>query len=122
MRLSVYKNSLDVLKLSLPIIGTNVIGALLGVISMYLIAKLGHQYLASGAIISSTYGFLMTIFAGFLYVVGILVSQYQGMKKYNEMANILYAGLIVSTLFGLLLMLIMRHISFVFVWFGQPLK
>lgn len=110
----------NVLLLSLPLIFSNLINATSGLISMYLISKIDTNALAAGAIITSTSGFIMMMVMSILYSVSIMASKMHGANQHHEIGSIVFAGIAITTIFSIPLIILMQHITSLFEFLGQP--
>lgn len=99
---------------ALPISAGSIINAIAGFISMMMVARLGKEELAAGALAISTYMTIMTVAATILYSVGILISHHR--SQYKTPAEI---GLIVKNGFWLALFLAIP--TGLGLWYGDTL-
>lgn len=87
-------------KIAGPIAVTRIVNAANIFIGMLLIATLGTQALAAGALITSTYTTILLVGMGVLFSVSILLGQSLGQKNMAEVGSILTQGLIVAFILG----------------------
>lgn len=106
--------------ISYPQILTGLLSASIGVISMYLLSLLGHDALAAGALISSTYSFLIMIAFTSLYSISFLISQKLSQGKKNEVVEIVHSGFILATFLSIPLIIIIRNIYPILIFLKQP--
>jgi len=80
-----------------PIIGTSLASILSNIFGMLFVARLGHDQLAAGALVSSTYVALLVIATGSMYSVSILLA---GTARDNtkEIKTIFHTAIIVGLL------------------------
>jgi multidrug resistance protein, MATE family len=71
MMIQAYK---QLIKISIPMIATSLASMLASIIGMFFVARLGHEQLAAGALVSSTYVTLLVLATGSMYAVSILVA------------------------------------------------
>ncbi len=106
-------------KFALPMVGARLIGTSTGLISMLLIAKLGHKALAAGALVSSLSTMLFVISWAMLFSVSVVVVRFYGAKKYPETGRILRQSWILGTIIGIPLMIILWSIAPLLSLLGQ---
>lgn len=104
---------------ALPIMITNFVNALSGLTSMYLLARFDANLLASGAIISSTLGFVMMMILSILYAISIKIGQSLGESKPSAVGSIVFSGLCFAVIIGAPLTLLMQHMTLFFELLGQ---
>lgn len=80
-----------------PIAATSIASILSNIIAMIFVARLGHQQLAAGALVSSTYIALLVIATGSMYSVSILIA---GTPRDNtkEIRKIFHTSIVVGLL------------------------
>lgn len=110
----------NVLLLAMPLIFSNLINAASGLISMYFLSQIDASALAAGAIITSTYGFIIMMVVAMLYSVSIMVGKMHGAGQHHDVGSIVFAGIIITVAIGTPLTLIMQHMNPIFVLLGQP--
>lgn len=108
-------------RLSTPLILSNLLGAASSFIAMYFIAQLDENALAAGALITSSYSLLMMVALSILYSVGILVGQHHGAEKKQEIGRIVYSGMLLALIIGLMVIIALLNITKIFLYFDQPL-
>lgn len=106
--------------ISFPLICTNLISSSMGIMSMYFISLLGHKELAAGAIISTTYTLLIMMPFSILYSVGILTATKHAENNIHDVIKIIRHGLILATLLSIPVILVMRNIDIILLFFRQP--
>lgn len=90
-----------IISLASPIIFSNIINATSGLIGMLLIAKINADALASGAIITSTYGLVIMMAFSIFYSISILIGYNKGAGQDSEISKIFGSGITLSFLIGL---------------------
>lgn len=110
----------NVLLLAMPLIFSNLINAASNLISMYLLSQIDANALAAGAIITSTYGFIIMMVVSILYSVSIMTGKMHGKGQHHEIGSIVFAGIIITIAIGTPLTIIMQHISLMLGFLGQP--
>lgn len=110
----------QLLSLAFPIVFANLINASSSLISMFFIAKINPEALAAGAIITSTYGLIIMMVGSILYSVSILVGQFHGSGRTNEISSILFSGIGVAFFIGIPLTCILLYITPILQLLHQP--
>lgn len=102
-----------------PLIGARVGATLTGFITMVMIARLGHDELAAGALINTVqFSLLVPIWMLFI-AVGVLVGQCYGAKQFAEIGKITRQGLMLGVVIGFFGMLILWQTTPILILFGQ---
>lgn len=107
------------LRLATPIAATALGNTLTSVLSMLMVAVLGDQFLAAGALATASYITLLALFTSCLYSVGILVSHAKGQKQEQRIGGILHNGCIVSIWLSIPATLLMWFFPHVLLLFKQ---
>ncbi|MCK4608070.1 MAG: MATE family efflux transporter [Gammaproteobacteria bacterium] len=94
----------QIVRLSVPVVGAQLVSAVNSFVAMLLVAKLGRTQLAAGALLTSIQMTLSFIGWSTLNSIGIETGRMFGAKNHNELGNILRQGWILGTLLGLILM------------------
>lgn len=110
----------QIAKIAAPIIGTSVANIFANIIGMLFVARLGHEQLAAGALVSSTYIALLVFATGSLFSVSILIA---GTARDNIAAirETFHSGLLFGLILGIILMPIFYFSNYIFIWFNQPM-
>lgn len=103
-----------------PIMLTRIINAMSGFITMFLIAKLGNEALAAGALITSVYTALMMVLWSFLFPVGSVVARCYGAKNHAEIGKIVRQAIALSLLICIPVIALVWYMPSVLHLFGQP--
>lgn len=111
----------EITKLALPIIFSNIISASTGLISMLFVAKINSDALASGAIITSTYGLILMMAISVFYSISILIGHHKGAGHDSEIGKITSSGVALSCFIGLPLTCIFLYIEPILQYLHQPL-
>jgi len=120
------KNSTDLLHISkrifslaIPMAGTQLINVASGFLCMVMLAKLGHEVLASSALIYSIQ--LAVIFTGasVLFSISALVGHAYGANKYYSIGNYFQQGWILSLAISIPMMVFVWYIKNILIFFGQ---
>lgn len=109
------------MSVALPQVLICLLSGSISIISMYLTSLAGHDALSAGALISSTYSFLIMIAFTCLYSIGFTTSQKFGERKKKEITFIIHNGLVLATLLSVPLILIMRNIFPILILLKQPI-
>ncbi|MFC3909019.1 MATE family efflux transporter [Legionella dresdenensis] len=110
----------QLLLLAFPIIFSNVISASSSLVSMYFMAKLNPASLAAGALITSTYGLVILFAVSMLYSVSVLVGQNYGAGNHKAIGRVVYSGLLIAAIAGLLLIGVLLNIQPILEFLHQP--
>jgi MATE family multidrug resistance protein len=94
------------MRLSVPLIISEVIFGLNGFISSIMVAHLGEEALAANALVWSIFIALILFFIGILTAVSIMVAHSFGAQDQNGIKNIVKQGLILGALFTVPMMII----------------
>lgn len=111
----------ELIILALPIIFSNIISATTGLISMLFVAKINSDALASGAIITSTYGLIMMMAISIFYSISILIGHHKGVGRNSEIGKITCSGVALSCFIGLPLIFLFLYIEPILQLLHQPL-
>lgn len=118
-------NYKDQLRLTLsiisPMIFTRLLSSMSGFIGMIMIAKLGSDALAAGALITSIYTTLMMVLWSFFFPVGSIIAKYFGQKNNLEIGKIVRQSIVLALLISIPVIFIFWVMSDVLIFFGQPL-
>ncbi|OGT06955.1 MAG: hypothetical protein A2X78_00625 [Gammaproteobacteria bacterium GWE2_37_16] len=99
------------LNMSVPIMVARLSGALSAVISMLMIAQLGHAELAASALINSMISVFMVTIWSMLFSVGVLVGHNYGAENDAEIGAVFRQSIILGALVSLPIMLILWNIA-----------
>lgn len=106
--------------LAFPLILSNLVNAAASLISMYFLSMISTEALAAGAIITSTYGFIIMMVMSILYAVGIKVGRLHHSDKPNEVGRVVFSSMVIVAVLGMPLMILMQHMNSIFTSLGQP--
>jgi MATE family multidrug resistance protein len=107
------------LRLSLPLIASQLAYGASGFIATVMIAHSGRDELATHALVWGTFITLILFFIGILNAVSVLVSQSFGAKDDLGVQHATFQGLILGVLFAIPMMLIVWIAPFILIWTGQ---
>lgn len=108
--------------MSLPLIGTRFVHVLSGFISVIFISKLGHDALASSALILGTINvFLMIVWALF-YSMGVVVGRYFARGELVEVGYTIHAGILGSIIIAIPCCIFMWNAKYLLLLFHQDLS
>ena len=107
-------------KFALPLTLSYLINSAASLITMYYIARLGADALASGAIITSTYGLITMMITSILFAVSIQVCRAYATNEHGQIASIFYSAIAIVTLIALPLTFILWNFTDVLYLLKQP--
>ncbi|HEU5281419.1 MAG TPA: MATE family efflux transporter [Gammaproteobacteria bacterium] len=110
----------NLLKLAIPLMLTNLVNAAASIITMLMLSNINTTALASGALITSTYGFIIMLIMSMLYSVSIMVGKMHGAQTFSEISKIVFSGNVITLLFGIPLTILLQHMDVIFSLFAQP--
>jgi multidrug resistance protein, MATE family len=93
--------SKEIGKLAIPIISMRIISALSGFISMLIIAKLGHDFLAAGALINTAIITTLMIAWSMVFGTSLLVAKFHGANKPQEIGSVVQQALFLGTVISI---------------------
>lgn len=105
---------------SMPILLSGVINSIGSFVAMFLIARLGQEALAAGAIIYSTYAVFMTLTLALLIPVSIMIARAFGGKNHNQIRKTLWTGMGIATFVAVFFMVIFYYLYPILLFFKQP--
>lgn len=104
---------------AIPISISMLVNMLAGFAAMFMVAKLGKEELAAGALAITTY-ITLSMAALVFYAVGILVGHARGQgKSAKEIGQLVKAGFWLAFLFAIPTSILLWNISHLLLWFGQ---
>lgn len=98
-------------KMSIPLIGSRLAGAFSNFVGMMIIAHLGHDALAAGALINSVLWTVMMVAWSLLFGVGVSVGHAYGAKKTTEVGIIMRESILLGIFISIPFTLLFRHIG-----------
>lgn len=107
-------------QLSIPLIFTRLINVGCNFIGMLMIATLGHEALAAGALISATLSFLQVAFWSILFSMSVVISRMYGAKHYHAIGDVFNQGIFLSLLLCLPVILLMWNIGLILTFLHEP--
>ncbi len=107
------------MKLIVPLVLTGFIEASVGFFTTLFLAHLGQQELAAGAVVQWIFFTLMVVMWGTLCSVSVLVAQKYGAKDEAGIAQVLSDGLLLSLIFVIPAVILLRHIGPILLFAGQ---
>lgn len=113
-------DSKQTVRMALPLVGSRVLHALNGFVNMVLIARLGANAIATGALIFSTTSMLFLMMWAVLYSMAVIVGRVYGADKKEEIGQIVRAGLFLGLLLGLFFTLLLWNIGKLLIILKQP--
>jgi len=107
------------MRLSLPLICSQLIYALSGIITTIMIAHLGRDELATNALVWGVYITLVLFFFGVQNAISALVAQNHGANNSNGIHTIVTQGIISAFIFTIPMMMVIWFIPNILHWTGQ---
>ena len=102
-----------VFQLSFPMAGSRFLQMISGFISTMMVAHLGREVIASGALINATLTAVLMSFISIVFSLSFIVGQSYGAKKYDEVGELVQQGMLLSFILGFLMM--------IFFWFADDI-
>ncbi len=116
---SIYKEVRQSLTLSLPLILTYLIQASSGFVGTVMLARLGTDALATGALVGGIYMTIVVFLFGLLAAVSVLVSQNHGAKNIEGVGLATSQGLVVSLMVTIPMVVALWFSPVLLRWSGQ---
>lgn len=107
------------LRLSLPLIGSQLIYGLSGFMATVMIAHLGRDELAANALVWSVFGFLIITFIGALCAISVLTAQSYGANDKNGIRTASNQGFLLAVALAIPMSIAMWFAPYVLIWTGQ---
>lgn len=107
------------LRLSLPLIGSQLIYGLSGFMATVMIAHLGRDELAANALVWSVFGFLIVTFIGVLCAISVLTAQSYGANDKNGIRTASSQGFLLATALAVPMAIAMWFAPYILTWTGQ---
>lgn len=105
---------------ALPISAGSLVNIISNFIAMHMVAQLGHEKLAAGALASTTYLTIITFIGTSLYAISILTSHSKGQDKSDhEIGTMVTNGIWVAVLLAIPSSCILWHADIFLQMFGQ---
>jgi multidrug resistance protein, MATE family len=108
--------------MSMPLIGMRFVHVLSGFVNVVLIAKLGHDALASSALIVGTVNIFLMIVWALFYPMGVIVSRYFAKGELNEVGHVVHAGFLASIIVAIPGCFLMWNAKYLLLLFHQDLS
>lgn len=106
-------------KMSAPMIASRLAGSFNNFMMMLLIARLGHDALAAGALINSILWTVMLVAWGLLFGVGVSVGHAFGAGKHQEVGVILRESILLGIIISIPFTLLFRFTGPILIFFKQ---
>jgi multidrug resistance protein, MATE family len=107
------------LAIALPMMFTQIIGALSGFLGNIMLAHLGHDVLAASALLSSTQMMVNLVFMSLLFSTGVMIGQAKGRGDTTEIGNLVQQSWLLGLLLSIGAILIYWFIEPILIFFGQ---
>jgi MATE family multidrug resistance protein len=108
-------------RLSLPLIASNVVQASSGFLGTLMVAHLGRDQLAGLALGTSVYFTLIVFLFGVLSAIGVMVAQNFGAQNQEGMELAFAQGFILALISCIPMVLIIWYAPVILAWSGEPL-
>lgn len=109
-----------IFNLVLPMIGSRFLNMLTGFIGMIFLARLGHDFLATGALILSIQSTVFVLAMSIIFALGVVVSQKNGAKEYESVGLLFYQSLVLTFLLSIPMMIVYGFAANILAWFNEP--
>jgi len=116
---NIFNESKRSLRLSLPLIGAQLIYAISGFFATLIVAHLGRDELAANALVWSVFTFLIVTFIGVLCSISILVAQSYGAKDYPGIKIVTGQGFILALVLSVPMMLVLWYAPYILIFTKQ---
>lgn len=108
-----------IVRLALPMAGTQLITVASSFLCMAMLATLGHQVLAASALIFATQMTVLVICMSFLFSLSLFIGHAYGAKNYIAIGNYIQQGWTFALLISIPIILFFWHIAYFLILFGQ---
>lgn len=112
--------SKDVVSMSVPLFMTSVLNTLKRFIGMIMIAYLGRDALAAGALITTTQTTLLVFIWSLMFSVGVVVARAYGARLFTQVGTIYRQSLLLGTVVGIPASVFMWYVPVILHLCGQP--
>jgi multidrug resistance protein, MATE family len=123
MKLKIFSKVIEEIKkslrLSLPLIASQLIYNVTGLVATIMVAQLGREALATNVLVWTIFVFLVLLFIGILNSISILVAQNFGAKNFAQLKIISGQGLILAAILSLPMMLLLFYAPYILQLTGQ---
>lgn len=110
----------ETLKLSVPLIISNLLSILVTFIGVLMLGNLGKTELASSALITSSQSTVFVICMGLLFSISVMVGRAHGAKNYFEIGSVAQQGYLLALLLAIPIFTIFWNIGYILALFKQP--
>lgn len=107
------------IRLALPMAGSRLIQMLSGFIGMLMLAHLGHDVLAAGALMTSAMMTILVVLVALLFSMGVMVGQAWGAGKKYEIGAIIQQGCVLALIISIPAMVLIWYVDRFLLWTGQ---
>jgi multidrug resistance protein, MATE family len=107
-------------RVSLPLVLARLVSALNGFAGMLMMAQLGREALAAGALITAAFNTLMVIVWGMMFSVGVMIGHAHGAHEHRKIGQIMRASVLLSILISIPVSILMWNLPPIFLWLHQP--
>lgn len=116
---NIYSDIKQTLSVGSPLVASRILHALSGFINMALIAKLGSDAVAAGALISSTMSSIFLIIWSVLYATAVIIGKNYGADNNQNIGQIFRASILLSCIIALPATFIVWHMDYFLLFFKQ---
>jgi MATE family multidrug resistance protein len=110
----------ETLKLSLPLVMSNLISMMITFVGVLMISKLGDTALAASALITSAQSTIFVICMGLLFSISVMVGHAYGAKNYFEIGSIVQQGYLLALLISIPVVLLVWNVGHILALFKEP--
>lgn len=108
-----------ILKIAFPMAGARFINMASVFLGMIMIARLGHDVLAAGALITASYFTVLVVFMFVLFSVGVVIGRRYGAEEFSKIGEIFQQGLLLALYLAIPLILLFWYFDRILYHFGQ---
>lgn len=120
---NIFQTMYEVAAFALPVSASGIISMISSFIAMMMVAQLGQEPLAAGALAVTTFITVMTMTATIFYALGILISHHRGQDKAHAHIGLIFKnGVWLAIFMSLPAGLALWHVDKLLLWFGQVPK
>lgn len=110
---------LSVLRMATPIFSSSIVNVASSLVGMLMVARLGHEQLAAGALATSTFITLFVMAVTILYAIGILIGNACGSDDKDRVIRITHSGFFLAAILGSIITFALYFAEDFLIWFGQ---
>lgn len=107
------------LRLTLPLALAGMVGSAISFFQTVFLAHLGHEVMATGALVSWLFGVFIVIVFGVLSSMNVLISQKHGAQDVPGISKVIRDGLLLAVIFSIPSAFLFWNMKPIFLLFGQ---